>query len=762
MSEQTPRKPSSPLGDTVTVSSTMSKMWHGIRRTWRLYKRSKMGLMGLGIVLAFVIMAVFAPLISPYSPDFRAPSSDIFIADYADLDLTNVRNWSTPIGLETAGTGHALKRIMVYSAEGDTVVFNVKPGLSDVTGGSGVVVEDDPLSPYTLPKNLTYINLVRFPTPYPEPGNLDISDSFFFLLQGNTLYEYRSNFANTTIQWTLPFEPEYISNLWNGYVPQTPRGRMALAFANETSVWLLDMRARMDGDNVIRDWTSNVTIPGAKIVSSPIVMDTIQFGGALAVPTDKGLYVYRLNVTNKTDPITQHDYADSVTIGKLLWSNDYNIARAGYPDDFVTPIDSPAAITFPIPTDATTSFGKTSILLATRDGRIVSFNTFNGTVLYANRIIMPAIPSYTITGIYPSASGVMVVGEASSSRGFVASLEPNFGRVQNNQTAYTSTEGQVNAAPTFVISTKEIIFSTDRGIIYIADELVDVYATFTAPSGGMATPVTYLGNIIIADSETGNYFATITKENTIFIETLQGVNVAPLAPGSYPSGNRYILGTDYEGHDILAWLIYGTRSELLVGVTAALFAVVIGTIVGLVAGYYSGFVDDLLMRATDVVLSLPFIVIALLFASVFGPLLINIVIIIAVLSWAGIARVIRSVTLSLKERSFVDAAIIAGASESRLIFRHIAPNVLPYTFLYMTFTVSGAIITEAILAFLGYGDPSNVTWGMMLQFLQISGHSLDAPWWLLPPGIAITLLSLSFYLIGRAFDEVVNPRLRRR
>jgi len=745
-----------PGREEITVSSTLTKLWLGARRTWNLYKRSKMGLLGLGIVLAFVFMAVFAPLISPYSPDFRAPSSDIFVADYANLALNEQRNWSTPIGLTTAATGNALKRIMVYSSEGNTLVFPVKSGHSEITGGSGIVV-DDPDS-FKLPENLTYINYVKFPTPYPVPGDFDISGSFFFLLKGNVLHEYESNFVDSTIKWTLPFVPVYHSNLWNGYVPQTPRGRMALAFANETSVWLLDMRARADGNNVVRDWNSSITIPDVKIISSPIVMDTIQFGGALAVPTDKGLYVYGLNVTNKTDPITHQPYADNVVIGNLMWRSDYNVG----PGDFVTPIDSPAAITFPNPIDATTLFGKTSILLATQDGRIVSHNTLNGTVQWANRVVMPTIPSYTIDGIFPSTAGVTVVGQASSSRGFIASLDPVFGAVRSNQTAFASTEGLLNTDPNFIASTKSFTYSTDRGLIYLADELMHVFATFAVPSGGMATPVAYQGNIYIADSETGNYFGTVTKDNSIYIETLSGVNVAPLPPGKYLSGNRYLLGTDYEGHDILSWLIYGTRSELLVGVTAAIFAVVIGTIVGLVAGYYSGLVDDLLMRATDVVLSLPFIVIALLFASVFGPLLINIIIIIAVLSWAGIARVIRSVTLSLKERSFVDAAIIAGASESRLIFRHIAPNVLPYTFLYMTFTVSGAIITEAILAFLGFGDPSNVTWGMMLQFLQISGHSLDAPWWLLPPGIAITLLSLSFYLIGRAFDEVVNPRLRRR
>lgn len=746
---------SGPGREEITVSSRFSKMWQGARRTWKLYRRSKMGLLGLGIVLAFVIMAVFAPLISPYTPAFRAPSSDIFIADYANLALTKEANWSAPIGLTTAGLGNALKRIMIYSPEGDTLVFPVKPGISETTGESGILVGDP--TQYRLPKNLTYINYVKFPTPYPVPGDFDISGSFFFMLEGSVLREYESNFVDSGIEWNVSFVPLFHSNLWNGYVPQTPDGRLALAFANETTAWLLDMRPKVNGDNAIRTFTSSVTIPDARIISSPIVMDA-KDAGVLAVPTDKGLYVYALNYTHSPNPLNPaENFVSDVTIGNLTWNNDYSVA----PGDFVTPIASPAAITFPNPIDYVTLYGKTSILLATQDGRIVSYNTFNGSMNWANRLVMPSIPSYTIDGIYPATTGVTVVARTGT-RGIIASFDPTLGIVRSNQTAFSSTEGFINMAPNFISSTKTLMYSTDRGIIYLADELMNVFATFTVPSGGIATPVAYQGNIYIADSETGNYFGVITKQNTIYVETLSGVNVAPLPPGTYPSGNRYILGTDYEGHDILSWLIYGTRSELLVGVTAAIFAVVIGTVVGLVAGYYSGLVDDLLMRATDVVLSLPFIVIALLFASVFGPLLVNIIIIIAVLSWAGIARVIRSVTLSLKERSFVDAAIIAGASESRIIFRHIAPNVLPYTFLYMTFTVSGAIITEAILAFLGFGDPTNVTWGMMLQFLQISGHSLDAPWWLLPPGIAITLLSLSFYLIGRAFDEVVNPRLRRR
>jgi len=747
-------KASEQPSEMIVLTSGLAKLWQGLRRTWKLYRHSKMGLLGLGIVVAFLAMAVFAPFLSPYSPDFRAPSSDIFIADYANLDLGGKRNWTTPIGITTVLIGEALKKVMVYSTEGDTKVYPVKPGRSEITGGSGINVEDP--DSYTLPKNLSYVSYVKFPTPFPSGGDPEIAGSFFFLLEGTWLHQYEANLVNSTVQWKLPFVPRYHSNLWNGYSLTSSNSRLALAFANDTMVWLIVMRPSIPQfETGIKVYISNLTIPGAKIVSSPIVMDTNVVGGSvLAVPTDVGLHVYRLNVTRPGGL-----YVSNVTIGDLLWKTDYRLPSG----ELVEPIATDTAITFPNPTNAGGLFGKMEILLAVEDGRVVSYNTFNGTVNWANRLVMAGVRDYSLSALYPSPAGVIVVGKAGSSRGFIAGVDPQLGVVMYNQTAYSSTEGFINSQPAFVEGPRNFIYSTDKGIVYLADEILKVNATFAVPSGGMVTPVSYLGNIYVAaSSTTGSYFGTVTADGSLYVETLSGVNVAPLPPGTYPSGNRYILGTDYEGHDILSWLIYGTRSELLVGVVAALFAVVIGTVVGLVAGFYSGLVDDLLMRATDVVLSLPFIVIALLFASVFGPLLVNIIIIIAVLSWAGIARVIRSVTLSLKERAFVDAAIIAGASESRLIFRHIAPNVLPYTFLYMTFTVSGAIITEAILAFLGFGDPSNVTWGMMLQFLQISGHSLDAPWWLLPPGIAITLLSLSFYLIGRAFDEVVNPRLRRR
>jgi peptide/nickel transport system permease protein len=225
---------------------------------------------------------------------------------------------------------------------------------------------------------------------------------------------------------------------------------------------------------------------------------------------------------------------------------------------------------------------------------------------------------------------------------------------------------------------------------------------------------------------------------------------------------RHLLGTDFMGRDILSQLLTGARVALLIGVSAAFMAVAIGTMVGMVAGYFGGIVDTLLMRLADIVMVLPGLLVILILSSVAGQLSIwNLVLIIALLKWAGVSRIIRSQTLSLKVRPYVEAARVAGASHTRIMFRHMLPNVLPLSFLYMTFGVTSAILIEASLSFLGFGDPSTVSWGMMLQWVWKTGHMFKAPYWLLPPGICISLITLAFYLIGRAMDEVLNPRLRK-
>ncbi|MBE9522329.1 MAG: ABC transporter permease, partial [Proteobacteria bacterium] len=225
---------------------------------------------------------------------------------------------------------------------------------------------------------------------------------------------------------------------------------------------------------------------------------------------------------------------------------------------------------------------------------------------------------------------------------------------------------------------------------------------------------------------------------------------------------RHWLGTDFMGRDILSQLLAGARVAFMVGVSAALMSIVIGTAIGMIAGYMGKFVDTLLMRLADMIMVMPTLLVVLILSALFGQLNIwIIVLIIALFRWPGVSRVIRAQTLSLKQRPFIEAAKVAGASHMRIIFRHIMPNVLPLAFLYMTFRVTSAIIIEAALAFLGFGDPSTVSWGMMLQWVWKTGHMFKAPYWLLPPGICISLITLSFYMLGRAMDEVLDPRLRK-
>jgi peptide/nickel transport system permease protein len=232
---------------------------------------------------------------------------------------------------------------------------------------------------------------------------------------------------------------------------------------------------------------------------------------------------------------------------------------------------------------------------------------------------------------------------------------------------------------------------------------------------------------------------------------------------STPPSKTHLLGTDFMGRDILSQLMRGAQIAFVVGITAALAGVIIGTIIGLIAGYFGKVIDTLLMRIADIVLTLPSLPLIIIIAAAIGKQSIwIIVIIIALLGWPSTARIIRAQTLSLKERPFVEAARVAGGGHMRIIFCHIAPNVLPLSFLYMTFGVSGAILTEAGLSFIGLGDPSVVSWGMMLQWCFTTGHTFRAPYWILPPGLCISLLTFAFYLIGRALDEVINPRLRER
>ena len=230
-----------------------------------------------------------------------------------------------------------------------------------------------------------------------------------------------------------------------------------------------------------------------------------------------------------------------------------------------------------------------------------------------------------------------------------------------------------------------------------------------------------------------------------------------------PPNQKYLLGTDDVGRDILTLIMYGGRISLLIGFLAAFLSGGIGTIIGLTAGYFGGWKEDILMRITDIVLVIPGLPLMLVLAAILGTSFWNIIFVISITGWTGTARIVRAQVLSLKERAFIESSKAIGASDLRIIGVHLLPNVFPIILAQMVLGIGGAILSEASLSFLGLGDPLSISWGMILHWAFASGALSSNYWWfIVPPGICITLVALGFTFVGYAFDQIVNPRIRRR
>jgi peptide/nickel transport system permease protein len=232
-----------------------------------------------------------------------------------------------------------------------------------------------------------------------------------------------------------------------------------------------------------------------------------------------------------------------------------------------------------------------------------------------------------------------------------------------------------------------------------------------------------------------------------------------------PPSEGHILGTDPLGRDIASQLTFSTRAAFMLGLIAAVVTVAVATTIGSIAAFYGGWLDNFLMRVADLVLLMPLIPILIVMSGLWEVTLPILGVLIGVLSgFGGTAIVLKSQALSVKIKPFIDAARVAGGSNAHLIFKHIVPNVLPLSFLYMMFTVTEAVSLEATLSFFGLLN-IDMSWGIMLNTAQDQGYlrsGLEYWWLLIPAGVAVTLLAAGFFFVGRAMDEVINPRLRAR
>nr|WP_243196580.1 oligopeptide ABC transporter permease [[Eubacterium] tenue] len=239
----------------------------------------------------------------------------------------------------------------------------------------------------------------------------------------------------------------------------------------------------------------------------------------------------------------------------------------------------------------------------------------------------------------------------------------------------------------------------------------------------------------------------------------QDISSVDLYNISSPPSGEHLLGTDDLGRDVLARLLYGGRVSLLVGVFATILQVMIGTILGVLAGYFGGAIDAIIMRIVDIVMCFPFFIVAIALAAIVGPSVVNLIIIIAILSWTDIARIVRAEVLSIKERDFIMASKAIGFNNLDIILKHIIPNVLSSILVATTLSMATAILMEASLSFLGMGvKPPMPSWGNMLTAAQ-NMRTLSSEWWLwIPPGFMIIISVLAINFLGEGLRRKLDPK----
>jgi peptide/nickel transport system permease protein len=303
------------------------------------------------------------------------------------------------------------------------------------------------------------------------------------------------------------------------------------------------------------------------------------------------------------------------------------------------------------------------------------------------------------------------------------------------------------------ITHTERIFSTDESIrkkLYLQPDKFDF-------------PLDKLSAEDIVFSKTDTHQPL--KGNYLYVINLYGVDSQNQIPESrlIIGGKTFgVMGTDELRRDLAIGLLWGTPLALFIGIVVAIASVVMGLLYGVYAGYKGGKTDESMMRLNDVIYALPALPFLIILSVTISNSIFLMIGFLTIFGWVGIAKVSRSMALQIKTRGYIDAAEMMGQKKSKIILRHILPQLLPYAFASIAISVPAAITTEAGLSFLGLGDPSFPTWGQILHDANVYGAaSRGLWWWIIPPGVMIAITGLAFVFIGNALDVIVNPKLRR-
>jgi len=757
--------------DWALVRERYSAYRRSLSNTWVLFRESKIGVVGVAIMAAFVILAVLAPVLPLRDPIFwRAPSDDV-------IDLPTY--WAADTSSVFYGAGQPIDSQVAYRVPGRFT----DPRVDRIYVGSGdrlVAVNPSTGTPgwneaFTTTSLITAGPIAVNYGSKQDPTRFD--NVVYVGTEDGTLYALNDSATSFTGVTGRPGASDEVRRSLVGRItslavwseqaddPATGRHEKERVFVGTSEGHLYALAA----SNLSVLWEQNLGAVTVRMTSYPLLPSTnpsyspalTEDGERIFVGAGDWFGFYTSNGTFAWPQIfsvsTPWSSAPVVALGANLPDGTFaelvyaasddgwlfaRRARTGEPyqvwqTSALAQLHPTGELTIPV-LQAAAQRDEGPLFTPWLDGATLYVTSGSGYLYAIARDTVGGLPAGSVKWQF-SEPVLRERGFHFTSRAIVAPLQPLiFG---------SGVDALGTADPADDVG---ILYSleTDGRLFWRRDFNGTVQAPpsiWTTQTGPQLAPSLWIG----------------TSEGWIYSIASTGRYLAPLPPGSYPSGNTYLWGTDNQGRDILSQFIWGSRIALIVGFSAAILSVGIGAVVGLVAGYVGRKTEIVLMRFTDVILVLPTLPLLIILAAVLGASIGNVILVIALLAWPPTARVIRSEILSLKERPYIQSARVTGASNVRIMFRHLAPNVMPLVFLYMTFAVSGAILFEAALSFLGLGDINTPSWGTMLSTIQQS-DVIRAYWWLLPPGLGITLLSLAFFLVGRAFEQIINPRLRLR
>jgi len=757
------------------LKEKLRNFWRTFKNNWLLFKESKIGVFGLGIIVFFVVIALLAPILDIRDPiAFRAPEEDV---------ITIERYWVNDLNQEGKGWG---------TLGGNTSITFVPQGISFnpwaekiYLGASNKVFSLHPdleevevLLTTTIGDISTPVVAVNYGDNYGTNFQdyavfVGTSEGYFYAINDTEPLSKSVKKLDSAVSSISVFNYEFNPNrgLSDVIYVGTKEGTLyAYLATNYSELWNISL------DGEVHMTPHPFRGEGSYPIYSPSLTKD---GETLVVGTGNGT-LYAISTTDHTEK----------------WNWTYNETESWSSSPIIV-VEGENEIVY----------------LGTDDGWLYAFYVINGTEIkewkdleYEKRgepekvgiqikplgEIEPDGGVLTTPAIYWGGENGTFIFVGSSSGHFYKISRGSIGTADEYRPAGSTVDEfkeemaqdinyRFDVQPMFypTFGEPKYIFAIenhdngtaqlddDKGMLYAID-LIDLNNVSWKISEEKDTKEKFSAiispPIAWASGELTPSVWFVTSDVVVSSYAASGKYLAPLGPTwitPLESGNTYWLGTDIIGHDVFSQIVFGARTALLVGFMAAFFSILIGVIIGLVSGYFGGKIESILMRFTDVILVLPFLPLVIVLAAVLGPSIWNIIIVIAILGWGGVARVIRAAVLSLKERPFIDSARVTGASNVRIMFRHIAPNILPLAFLYMTFAVASAILVEAALSFIGLGDFTQPSWGILLHYIQQSNTL--AYWWLLyPPGFCIAFLCMGFFLVGRAFEQIVNPRLRRR